>query len=342
MRIKMKSITKLFFYLLFIPILHLQAQQQFADLGDFKLESGEVIYDCKIGYRTFGKLNSDKSNVILYSTWFGGTSQMLGNLIGDGKDKLLDSSKYFIVCVDALGNGISTSPSNSTKQRNEKFPSFTMRDIVATQYKLLHEVLGFEKIYAAIGGSMGSMQVLQLAVMYPDFVEKIIAYVPTPWSSSYDMLLWTTREQLITSAHNCGMSEKEIFKSINMLTQLVARTPDWYVENNPREKFPEILKSFDKDAPSYWNSYDYLYQLRAMISHDISKGFSSKKDLKNHIKAEIFLIISKQDHILHPSSSLEFAKIINCKTLILDDNCGHLSVNCNLDKVREEISSFLN
>lgn len=338
----MKNYLRFAFNLILIFTISLQAEQQFANLGDFKLESGEIIYDCKIGYRTFGKLNDDKSNVILYSTWFGGTSQMLGNLIGDGNNKLLDSTNYFIICVDALGNGISTSPSNSEKQKNEKFPSFTMRDIVASQYKLLRDVLGFKKIYAAVGGSMGSMQVLQLAVMYPDFVEKVIAYVPSPWSSSYDMLLWSTREQLITSAHECGMSEREIFKSINMLTQLVARTPDWYVENNPREKFPEILKSFDKDAPTYWNSYDYLYQLRAMISHDISKGFSNKEELKKHIKSELFLIISKQDHILHPSSSLEFAKIMDCKTLILEDNCGHLSVNCNLDKVREEIKSFLN
>lgn len=317
------------------------AQQKFYDIGDFVLESGEVVLDCKIGYRTFGKLNEDKSNAILYSTWFVGTSQMLGNLIGDGKDKLLDSTNYFIICVDALGNGVSTSPSNSEKQRNEEFPHFTMRDIVETQYKLLTEHFGIKKLYAAIGGSMGSMQALQLAVSHPDFVEKVVAYVPTPWSSSYDMLLWSTREQFITSAHQCGMSEREIFKTINMLTQLVARTPDWYVQNNPREKFDEILKSFDKDAPTYWNSYDYLYQLRAMISHDISKGLKSKEELKEHIKADLFLIIAKQDHILHPSSSLEFAEIMKCKTLILDDYCGHLSVNCNLDRVREEIKSFL-
>lgn len=333
---------KLILVFIFLVTSTTKSQQKFYELGDFVLESGEMVYDCKIGYRTYGILNEEKTNAILYSTWFGGTSQMLGNLIGDGKDKLLDSSNYFIICVDALGNGISTSPSNSQKQRNEKFPSFTMRDIVETQYKLLTEHFGLKSIYAAIGGSMGSMQALQLAVSYPDFVERVVAYVPTPWSSSYDMLLWSTREQLIRTAHECGMSEKEIFKTINMLTQLVARTPDWYVKNNPREKFDEILKSFDKDAPTYWNSYDYLYQLKAMISHDISKGFNSKEDLKRHIKAKLFLVIAKKDHILHPSSSLEFAKIMNCRTLILDDDCGHLSVNCNLDRVREEIKSFLN
>lgn len=333
---------KLILAFIFLVTSTTKSQQKFYELGDFVLESGEMVYDCKIGYRTFGILNEEKTNAILYSTWFGGTSQMLGNLIGDGKDKLLDSSNYFIICVDALGNGISTSPSNSQKQRNEKFPSLTMRDIVETQYKLLTEHFGLKSIYAAIGGSMGSMQALQLAVSYPDFVERVVAYVPTPWSSSYDMLLWSTREQLIKTAHECGMSEKEIFKTINMLTQLVARTPDWYVKNNPREKFDEILKSFDKDAPTYWNSYDYLYQLKAMISHDISKGFNSKEDLKQHIKAKLFLVISNKDHILHPSSSLEFAKIMNCRTLILEDDCGHLSVNCNLDRVREEIKSFLN
>ena len=43
-------------------------QQQFASLGDFKLESGEAIRDCRLGYRTFGQLNSDKSNAILFPT----------------------------------------------------------------------------------------------------------------------------------------------------------------------------------------------------------------------------------------------------------------------------------
>lgn len=82
-----------------------------------------------------------------------------------------------------------------------------------------------------------------------------------------------------------------------MFTQLVARTPDWYVKNNPSKKFTEVLKSFDKEVPSCWTSYGYLYQLRTMINHDISKRFNSKSKLKNIVKSDLFLIISKQDHI---------------------------------------------
>ena len=60
-------------------------QQQFASLGDFKLESGEAIRDCRLGYRTFGQLNSDKSNAILFPTWFTGTTAQLVELVGPGK-----------------------------------------------------------------------------------------------------------------------------------------------------------------------------------------------------------------------------------------------------------------
>src|SRR5882672_6837784 len=88
--------------------------QQFASLGDSKLESGETIKNCRIGYRTFGELNSDKSNVVVFTTWFGGTSEQLAGGFGPGK--LVDTSKYYVIAIDALGNGVSTSPSNSALQ----------------------------------------------------------------------------------------------------------------------------------------------------------------------------------------------------------------------------------
>src|SRR5579872_4063646 len=79
--------------------------QQFATLGNLKLQNGQVIRDCRLGYRTFGQLNDDKSNAVLFPTWFGGRTQDLVELIGPGK--LVDSSKYFVVAVDALGDGVS-------------------------------------------------------------------------------------------------------------------------------------------------------------------------------------------------------------------------------------------
>ena len=76
---------------------------KFAPLGDFRLENGETIRDLQIGYRTVGTLNADKSNAILWPTWFTGTSAQLLGFVGPGK--LLDPSKYFVILVDALGDG---------------------------------------------------------------------------------------------------------------------------------------------------------------------------------------------------------------------------------------------
>ena len=80
-------------------------------LGDFRLQSGEVIRDAFIAYRTFGRLNEARSNAVLVTPWFQGTSWQMAWQIGPGK--LVDSSKYFVVIVDPLGNGVSSSPSPS-------------------------------------------------------------------------------------------------------------------------------------------------------------------------------------------------------------------------------------
>jgi len=86
------------------------AHQQYT-IGDLKLESGETIKDFAISYVTHGTLNPQKSNAILMVTAISGNHHRLDFLIGPGK--ALDPTKYFIVATDAIGNGLTTSPSNS-------------------------------------------------------------------------------------------------------------------------------------------------------------------------------------------------------------------------------------
>ena len=108
-----------FFYPCRLGLRLLLQEQQFADLGDFRLESGAVIRECRVGYRTFGKLADDKSNVIVFPTWASGTTEQAKSDIGPGK--LFDSDKFFVVAIDALGNGVSSSPSNSKAQPRMSF-----------------------------------------------------------------------------------------------------------------------------------------------------------------------------------------------------------------------------
>src|SRR5215217_4274413 len=129
--------------LLFALSAHAQ-EQQFANIGDFKLRSGGVIRNCRVGYRTFGTLNRDKSNVVVFPTWAGGTTEQLKSSIGPGK--LIDSTWHFVVAIDALSNGVSSSPSNSRLQSRMRFPIFSLRDTVESQHELLTKVLKIDHV----------------------------------------------------------------------------------------------------------------------------------------------------------------------------------------------------
>src|SRR5436189_2732621 len=115
-----------------------QAPHQLYSAGDLKLESGEVIKDFAISYVTHGTLNAKKSNAILMVTAISGNHHRLDFMIGPGK--ALDTDKYFIVATDAIGNGLTTSPSNSAAQPHMKFPKYLIRDMVTSQRKLMEHL----------------------------------------------------------------------------------------------------------------------------------------------------------------------------------------------------------
>jgi len=133
-----------------------------AELGDLALESGESIRDYRQSYVTHGNLNADKSNLVLACISLTGNHHRLDFLIGPGK--ALDTERFFIICADPIGNGLSTSPSNSNEQSRMRFPRFLIRDMVNAQHRLLTEVFGVEHACAVVGASMGGMQALQWPV----------------------------------------------------------------------------------------------------------------------------------------------------------------------------------
>ncbi|HJT18586.1 MAG TPA: homoserine acetyltransferase, partial [Thermoanaerobaculia bacterium] len=128
-------------------ILLLFATLQLAHIGDFKLDNGQTIRNCVIGYRTYGELAADQSNVIVVLTWFGGTTEGLQQWIGP--NKLYDSSKYYVIAIDAFGDGVSSSPSNGATE------DFTMRDMIRAQHELLTRELKLDHVLAVSGLSMG-------------------------------------------------------------------------------------------------------------------------------------------------------------------------------------------
>jgi homoserine O-acetyltransferase len=142
------------------------------------LRSGTVLSDAKIAYKTHGSLNADKSNVILYPTPYSAQHGDIEWPIGPGK--ALDPEKYFIVVLDQLGNGLSSSPSNTqAPQDHSRFPAITNQDNVSAQFRLVTEKFGVSRIALVVGWSMGAQQTFQWAVSHPDKVERIAPFCGT-------------------------------------------------------------------------------------------------------------------------------------------------------------------
>ena len=104
-------------------------------LGNIKLLSGKILKSAELAYKTYGKLNKDRSNVIILPTFYTGSHIRNEGFIG--KNRAINPSKYFIVSINMFGNGLSSSPSNSTKKQfGSKFPTITLWDNVYCQHKL--------------------------------------------------------------------------------------------------------------------------------------------------------------------------------------------------------------
>jgi homoserine O-acetyltransferase len=144
------------------------------ELGEVRLQRGMTLPNARMAYQTYGELNADRSNVILYPTSYGAQHTDIEWLIG--RDHVLDPTRWFIVATNKFGNGLSTSPSNLAEPLGiGRHPSFTHWDNVHAQRRLLSEVFGIDHIALAYGWSMGAQQVLHWGAIFPDQVERICA-----------------------------------------------------------------------------------------------------------------------------------------------------------------------
>jgi len=145
---------------------------QIFEAGDVVLQSGLTYRKAQLAYKTYGTLNADKSNVIVYPTSYGAQHGDTEWLIAP--DRILDPTKYFIIIPNQFGNGLSSSPSNTPPPYDRgRYPQFTMTDQVRIQQRLLREIFGIAKVALVYGFSMGAQQAYHWGALFPDMVERI-------------------------------------------------------------------------------------------------------------------------------------------------------------------------
>ncbi|MDN3670718.1 alpha/beta fold hydrolase [Echinicola jeungdonensis] len=175
---------------------------QVYNLGDFELEEGGIINDCQIAYSTFGKLNPRKDNAILITTWYSGTSKIMEQVY-QGEGRAIDPAKYFIVIINQIGNGLSTSPHSAMDGlKGAKFPRVRISDDVRAQYRLLTELFGIESLALVVGGSMGAQQTWEWAVRYPDMVKRAVPIAGRARNTRHNFLFIETLKYALMSDPN--------------------------------------------------------------------------------------------------------------------------------------------
>jgi len=292
-----------------------------ASLGDFLLESGQVLKDLKLCYRTYGTRNADSSNVVLFPTWFNGKTENLETYIS-GTDPFVDASEFFVVAVDAIGNGNSTSPTNSRAQKGKAFPRFTIGDMVRSQHLLLSKELGIHGLHAVVGISMGGMQAFEWMARYPSFVKHGVSIVGTPRMTGADMALWI----------EMGMEQAGKAKggggSGNLQATLLSALGGLLGQRGGGSSIPRPENA--------------LAQFNAMARHNATQHFeNSLSRTAQGIRARVLLFIAEKDQAVSGEIPNEFARLSGARRVILKDPSGHNAYKVERKLISGEVLPFL-
>jgi len=229
-------------------------------VADLDLQSGARLPGARLVYETYGRLNADRSNAILFPTRFGGTHEQNEWLIKPGL--ALDPERYFIVVPNMLGNGVSSSPSNTPDPNGRGgFPNVTIYDNARFQHRLVTEVLNLDRFAMVVGWSMGAQQGFQWASLYPDMVPRLACLCGTAKTAEHNrVFLESLRAAIIADCtFKDGFYDAPPLGGLRAVGRIYAGwaySQDWY-----RAKGYQSLgfQTLDEYLTGYW---DALYEQR--------------------------------------------------------------------------------
>ncbi|MEM9344969.1 MAG: alpha/beta fold hydrolase [Pseudomonadota bacterium] len=237
------------------------------ETANFELQSGAVLPTARLAYKTHGTLNAAKDNVIVYPSRYAGTHEDQVYLIGEGM--ALDPAKYFIVCLNMMGSGLSSSPSNTPAPFDgPRFPKVTQFDNVTLQAKMLREVYGIDQIALAVGWSMGGQQAFQWASMFPDQVAAMSCMCGQGTTAPHTYAFLTGVKQGIISdpAWNGGDYEDQPWDGLTSKGRIWcswALTQEWYRARKWAEMGYETVQDY---ITGEWDKIYYHRDANDMLS----------------------------------------------------------------------------
>jgi len=330
----------------------------------FTLESGVTLPGYHLAYTTHGKLNAAKDHVVCIFHAFTANSNPLEwwpGLAGEGK--VIDPAKYFIICVNKPGSPYgSISPLSNNPQTHQAyyhdFPVFTVRDMIKT-YQKLKDSLGISRIFMALGGSTGGMQLLEWAIEEPELFEHIVPIatnaVLSPWGIAFNAsqrlaieadTTWLERKQ------DAGQKGMAAARSIALLSY---RSYYGYDITQPRNKaFVGLNRNVEYASDNYqryqglklvnrFNAICYYRLTQSMDSHDVGRNRGGVENALKRITART-LVIGISSDVLYPITEQEYLreKINGAQLLTIASDYGHDGFLLEYEKIESAIEKFIN
>jgi len=353
----------------------------FAD--PFVLDNGRELGPITVAYETYGKLNKAHDNVIIVEHALTASSHAAGInspedkypgwwdvMIGPGK--AFNTDKYFVICPNILGScygttGPSSENSQTGKPYGSSFPLVGIRDIVRVQHQLLKH-LGVERIRGIAGGSMGGMQAIEWALLYPEMVDSLLLIATAAKSSPQSIGIHKVGIQAIMDDPNWkggdyygkelpekGLSIARMLGHITYLSdgwlwEKFGRKHDGSVKLSLDSKF-EIEKYLEYQGSKFVKRFDansYIYIMRSIDIYDAGEGYPNLKESFNRIKCKKVFVASYTSDWLYPSyQSSELVDALKANNIDvtyneIDSPYGHDSFLIDYEKLNPLINNFLN
>lgn len=296
-------------------------------------EPSGIDFPAKLAFWTFGDV---KNPAVLLPTCFGGTLATTTPNLYDGSEAPLPTSKYFVMVVGMLGGSESSSPANQLAPYDgPNFPHVTYEDNIRLQ-KALCDHLGVEKLAAYIGFSMGGQQAYHMAVLFPDFVERICVLAGSARTSWHNWsFLEGPKAALVNSVDfHDGHYTQPVVKGTRAFSRVYstwALCQEWY-----RQKCWEQLgfKSLEEYLKAYWDGKGDANGLLCLtwtwqhgditIYHPEDEGDLAKA--LGRIQAKCAIMPSRTDQYFPPEDSeVEVKHLKNAELKVIESIWGHIA-----------------
>ena len=358
-------------------------------LGELVCENRQTLPEVTVAYEKYGELNAAKDNVILVLHGITGSSHAAGKyawtnrslgywdgFIGPGK--VFDTNKYCVIAPNILGGCRGTTGPSSVNPLTGKpyamtFPIVTIRDMVRVEEQLLREHFGVTELAVVTGGSMGGMQALEWAVIYPDRVRNCIPIATSARVGARSIAFNECARRAILldpkwvrgnyydspeGGPDSGLALARMIATITFLTDATMQdmfgrthaTQDeesafrhdlharFDIERYLHDEGEKLVKRFDANS--------YLYLSRAIDLHDVSRGYPSLTDALARIKAKCLVIGISSDDLFPVRETHEMiermqARGVDITSFIVESSYGHDAFLVEYQKMLAPLRAFM-